>query len=79
LVLPKRHTLPRRGTVRPEDMRADYIATGIFFFWISLSIFRWVIRTSAEIQEGEARFSAIDEDVLQQAAMRSGRRIREEH
>ncbi len=60
-------------------MGIDYIATGVFFMWISFSIFRWVVRTAAEISDGPPIATPLEEEVLRQAAMRSGRRIRDEN
>ena len=60
------------------DMGIDYIATGVFFMWLSFSIFSWVVRTATEINDSPATVTPLEEEVLRQAAMRSGRRIRDE-
>ena len=59
-------------------MRIDYVATGIFFAWLSLSIFRWVARTAAEVEDAPPPSRFIDDEILREAAVRSGRRLREE-
>ena len=59
-------------------MSFEYMGTALFFLWVSFSIFRWVIRTSAEVRDLPPPITQIEEEVLREAAMRSGSRIRQE-
>jgi hypothetical protein len=55
----------------------DYLGTGLFFLWVSFSIFRWVVNTIAEVREAPPAISALEEQILRDAAARSGTRLRE--
>ena len=60
-------------------MTIDYLATGLFFLWISFSIFKWVVRNVAAAADAPPAITPLEEEVLRAAAARSGRRISEKN
>jgi hypothetical protein len=59
-------------------MSFEYLGTALFFLWVSFSIFRWLVRTAAEVRDAPPAMTRLEEEILRQAAMRSGSQIRRE-
>jgi hypothetical protein len=58
-------------------MSTEYLGSALFFLWASFAIFRWLVRTTTEIRDLPPPITQIEEEILRQAAMRSGSRVRE--
>jgi hypothetical protein len=59
-------------------MSTEYLGSALFFLWVSFSIFKWLVRTTIEIRDVPPQMTPLEEEILRQAAVRSGSRVREQ-